>query len=62
MIIMIMMIFTYTSYNERVSQNLHSVRFHTDQPKRHKYKKISKIIRNMTWSTLKASGKIIARR
>jgi hypothetical protein len=33
-----MMMFTYMkNYNERVSQNLYSIRFHTDQPKRHKY-------------------------
>jgi hypothetical protein len=34
------MMFTYKNYNERVSQNLYSIHFHTDQPKRYKYKKI----------------------
>jgi hypothetical protein len=34
------------NYNERVSQNLYSIRFHIDKPKRHKCKKISMIIRN----------------
>jgi hypothetical protein len=29
----------HKNYNERVSQNLYSKHFHTDQPKRHKYKK-----------------------
>jgi hypothetical protein len=36
--------YSYKNYNERVSQNLYSTRFHTDQPKRQKYKKISMII------------------
>jgi hypothetical protein len=44
--LMMMIIFTYINYNEKVSQNLYSIRFHTDQPKRHKYKKISITIRN----------------
>jgi hypothetical protein len=41
-----MMMFPYVNYNERVSQNLYTIRFHTDQPKRRKYKKILVIIRN----------------
>jgi hypothetical protein len=43
---MMMMMFTYINYNERVSQNLYSIRFYIDQPKRHKYNKLSMIIRN----------------
>jgi hypothetical protein len=31
--------YLYKNYKERVSQNLYSINFHTDQPKRHKYKK-----------------------
>jgi hypothetical protein len=31
-------VYLYKNYNERVSQNLYSIRFHTDQPKRYKYK------------------------
>jgi hypothetical protein len=30
----------------RVSQNSYSIRFHTDKAKRHKYKRMSMIIRN----------------
>jgi hypothetical protein len=37
-------VYRYKNYNEKVSQNLYSIRFHTEQPKRHKYKNIS--IRN----------------
>jgi hypothetical protein len=40
------MMFTYINDNERVSQNLYSICFHTDQPKRHECKKISMMIRN----------------
>jgi hypothetical protein len=46
---MMMMMITFTSiknFNKRVSQNLYSIRFYKDQPNRHKYKKISMIIRN----------------
>jgi hypothetical protein len=32
-------VYLYRNYNERESQNLYPIRFHTDQPKRHKYKK-----------------------
>jgi hypothetical protein len=36
---LMMMMFTYIkNYNERLSQNLYSIRFHTDQPRMHKYK------------------------
>jgi hypothetical protein len=42
---MMMMMFNCINYKERVSKNQHCKRFHTDQPKRHKYKKISMIIR-----------------
>ena len=43
---MMMMMFTYINYNEGVSQNLYSICFHKDRPERHKYKKITMIIRN----------------
>jgi hypothetical protein len=38
--VMMMMMYTYINKNERVSKKLLSIRFHTDQPKRCKYKKI----------------------
>jgi hypothetical protein len=40
-----MMMFTSINYNERVSQNLYSIRFHTDQPNRYKYRNMSMILR-----------------
>jgi hypothetical protein len=47
MMMMMMMTFTYIKITTRgCHKNLYSIRFHTDQPKRHKYKKISMIIRN----------------
>jgi hypothetical protein len=35
-----MMFYLFKNYNEKVSQNLYSIRFHTDQPERHEYKGI----------------------
>jgi hypothetical protein len=39
-------VYLYKAYDKRVLENLFSICFHTDQPKRHKYRKISMIIRN----------------
>jgi hypothetical protein len=44
---MMMIMFTHIRITTRECQkNLFSIHFHTDQPTRHKYKKISMIIRN----------------
>jgi hypothetical protein len=44
--LMIMMMFSYIKLQREGSQNLHSLRFHINQPKMHKYNNISMIIRN----------------
>jgi hypothetical protein len=35
-------VYLYKNYNERVSQNLYSIRVHTDQPKTHNYGRLGK--------------------